>query len=131
MKPEHVKVILKAMPYIIKELEVDESFLSVFVSEGILDEHSVEEILVGVMANCLQIVISCGPYDSYLIPLVEGIVRDRICLVHDMTSQWVTISYLDLWNLSVLDYCKVMSWVWPNWYEKVISLDQTRFFYAH
>ena len=101
MKPEHIKVILKAMSYIIKELEVDESFLSVFVSEGILDEHSVEEILVGVMVNCLQIVISCGPYDSYLIPLVEGIVRDRICLVHDMTSHWVMISYPDL----LLQWC--------------------------
>ena len=52
MKPEHKKVMSKAMPVIIDKLDVNVSFLSVFESKNVLDTHSTEEILVGQMLEC-------------------------------------------------------------------------------
>ena len=49
MEPGLRNVILKAMPYIIKHLDVNASFLSQFEANGILDVHSVEKILVSLM----------------------------------------------------------------------------------
>ena len=48
------------MSYIIKHLDVDVSFLSEFESKDVLDEHSVEEILVRGMPKMLQMVMICG-----------------------------------------------------------------------
>ena len=46
MKPKHKKVILKAMSFIVMNLEVDPSLLSEFQTEAILDTQSIEEIEV-------------------------------------------------------------------------------------
>ena len=51
MKLEHRKIILKAMPYLIKHLDVDASFLSEFETQGIFDDHTLEAILVRGMGN--------------------------------------------------------------------------------
>ena len=63
MKPEHRKIVLKAMPHIIKHLDVNVSFLSQFESKNILDEHSIEDIKVGEMSKLLQVVINSGFHD--------------------------------------------------------------------
>ena len=66
MKQEHIKVMTKAMSYIIKHLDVDVSFLSEFESQNILDEHSIEEILVGKISKRLQVVINSGLMSNYV-----------------------------------------------------------------
>ena len=42
------------MPYLVKNLDVGVFLLSEFEANGVLDEHSVEEILVGGMPEWLQ-----------------------------------------------------------------------------
>ena len=71
MKQEHKKIILKAMPYIIQNLEVDVSFLSEFESQKVLSQDSIEEILVGDMSIhvYLKVVINCELDNWYLVPL--------------------------------------------------------------
>ena len=46
MKTEYKDIIVKAMPLIISSLVVEHTFLSVFQVDGILDDDSIEEIMV-------------------------------------------------------------------------------------
>ena len=55
MKPEHKNIILKAMSFIITNLEVDVLLLSEFQAQDVLDTQSVDEILVS-WKQCMKLV---------------------------------------------------------------------------